>query len=387
MIHSFGARNYFSFREGFSASFQLSAKVPAVVAQGRKVSTVLGIKGANASGKTHILKSLRFLRNFISDSFSNDEGDSLLFRGYFGSERPTDFYIDFSIGDVRYSYELTATKKAVIKEVLFKKLQRKTVIAERKGNVIVNRPNEYSALDLVELKSASSLISTVAKYKIKNLPADFADIVNYFGKFTGNVACTGVVPDETMFDRESAAQFYYNVPRAFEFAKDIIKNSDLGIYDITIEKIERETGEIDYLPRFHHKASGSDEVYTLTAYDQSSGTMALFRRLAMYWMVLSDGGVLVMDEFDQNCHPMLLPSLIDLFSNPEKNPHNAQFLFTAHNSDVMDELGKYRTMLVMKKDGESYSYRLDEIPGDLIRNDRSISALYREGKIGGIPNL
>jgi len=94
-----------------------------------------------------------------------------------------------------------------------------------------------------------------------------------------------------------------------------------------------------------------------------------------------------MDEFDQNCHPMLLPPLLDLFINKESNPHGAQFLFTAHNSDVIDSLGKYRTILVSKEDGESYSYRLDEIPGDLIRNDRSISALYREGKLGGIPKL
>ena len=95
----------------------------------------------------------------------------------------------------------------------------------------------------------------------------------------------------------------------------------------------------------------------------------------------------MMDEFDQNCHPMLLPQLIDLFQDPSINTKNAQFLFTAHNSDIIDYLGKYRTILVGKESGESFSYRLDQIPGDLIRNDRSIAALYREGKIGGIPRI
>ncbi|RON39547.1 ATP/GTP-binding protein [Pseudomonas brassicacearum] len=387
MIYSFGAQNYFSFREGMSASFQLSAKVPASVAQGRRVSTVLGIKGGNASGKTNILKCLVFLQEFISTSFSLEDGDGLGFDTYFGNEEESNFYIDFKVGDVRYLYELTATPFAVVREALYKKLQRKTLIAERVGNVIVERPNDYKALDFVELKSNASLISTVAKYKIKDLPTAFADIVEYFGYMDGNVAKSGVVPDESMFKRDTASAFYYKVPEAFEFAKNIIKNSDLGIVDIEIHKSELSAGKVQYLPLFLHKVGKSDTTRYLTPFDQSSGTMALFRRLAMYWMVLDDGGVLIMDEFDQNCHPMLLPSLIKLFTDKDSNPKGAQFIFTAHNADIIDELGKYRTILVSKEDGESYSYRLDEIPGDLIRNDRSIAALYREGKIGGIPRL
>jgi hypothetical protein len=53
----------------------------------------------------------------------------------------------------------------------------------------------------------------------------------------------------------------------------------------------------------------------------------------------------------------------------------------------MDTLGKYRTFLVNKENNESFGYRLDEIPGDMLRNDRLISPIYNEGKIGGIPKL
>lgn len=387
MIYSYGARNYFSFREGMRASFQLSAKVPATIAQGRKVSTVLGIKGANASGKTHILKCLTFLHDFICSSFSLEDGDSIGYDSYFDNEEESEFYIDFKVGDIRYIYELTATPLAVVREALYKKLQRKTLIAERLGNIIVERPNDYAALDLVDLKTNASLISTVVKYKIKELPSDFADIVEYFERMDGNVAKSGVVPDESMFKRETAASFYFKVPEAFAFAKKIMMNSDLGIVDIEVHKSELSSGKVHYIPLFLHKVGKSSQSRYLTAANQSSGTMALFRRLAMYWMVLDDGGVLVMDEFDQNCHPMLLPALIKLFTEKESNPKGAQFIFTAHNADIIDELGKYRTILVSKEDGESFSYRLDEIPGDLIRNDRSIAALYREGKIGGIPKL
>lgn len=387
MIYAFGAQNYFSFREGMSASFQLSAKVPVSVSQGRRISTVLGIKGGNASGKTNILKGLAFLQEFISDSFSLEDGDGLGFDTYFGIKDESNFFIDFKVGDVRYLYELTATPFSVVREALYKKLQRKTLIVERLEDVIVERSNEFKSLDFILLKSNASLISTAVKYKIKDLPIDFLNIVEYFGNMSGNVTRVGVVPDESMFKRDTASAFYYKVDRAFEFAKNIIKNSDLGIIDIQIQKNELSAGKVQYVPMFLHKVGKSNDTRFLTAFDQSSGTMALYRRLAMYWMVLEDGGVLVMDEFDQNCHPMLLPSLIKLFTDKETNPKGAQFIFTAHNADIIDELGKYRTILVSKEDGESYSYRLDEIPGDLIRNDRSIAALYREGKIGGVPKL
>jgi AAA15 family ATPase/GTPase len=76
-----------------------------------------------------------------------------------------------------------------------------------------------------------------------------------------------------------------------------------------------------------------------------------------------------------------------LFDDPEKNINNAQLIFTTHNTDIMDKLGKYRVVLVNKQDNESFLYRLDEIPGDILRNDRSIIPAYKAGKIGGKPRL
>ena len=42
---------------------------------------------------------------------------------------------------------------------------------------------------------------------------------------------------------------------------------------------------------------------------------------------------------------------------------------------------------VNKEKNESYLYRLDEIDGDIIRNDRPLSPVYKAGKIGGVPKL
>jgi hypothetical protein len=76
-----------------------------------------------------------------------------------------------------------------------------------------------------------------------------------------------------------------------------------------------------------------------------------------------------------------------LFINPEHNPKNAQLLISTHDDAILDLLGKYRTVLVNKEDNESYAYRLDELPGELVRNYRSITSAYNKGRLGGVPKL
>lgn len=125
----------------------------------------------------------------------------------------------------------------------------------------------------------------------------------------------------------------------------------------------------------------------LTIYDESSGTQQLFKILYIYWLTLESGGVLALDEFDVHLHALILPKIIELFSNKEINTNNSQLIFTAHNTEVIDFLGKYRAILVNKDGNESYCYRLDELPSGLVRNDRPISPIYTKGKIGGVPKV
>jgi hypothetical protein len=125
----------------------------------------------------------------------------------------------------------------------------------------------------------------------------------------------------------------------------------------------------------------------LTFQEQSSGTKELYRQLGLYKIALSNGKTLVLDEFDINLHPDLLPLLVDLFEDKKTNPYNAQMIFTTHHTEIMNKLGKYKIVLVNKEDNESFLYRLDEIPGDMIRNDRPITPIYNAGKIGGKPKI
>ena len=183
----------------------------------------------------------------------------------------------------------------------------------------------------------------------------------------------------------NASLFYKNNQEAFNFAKKIIIDCDLGISDIEILSRKDENNSDVYFPIFHHIQHDTNS--WLTGHDESSGTKSLYVKLASYWIVLTNGGVLIMDEFDINFHPFMLPKLLDLFENVHTNPKGAQFLFTSHNTEIIDTLGKYRTYLVNKENNESYCYRLDEIKGDILRHGRPISPIYKDGKIGGVPKI
>jgi AAA15 family ATPase/GTPase len=212
---------------------------------------------------------------------------------------------------------------------------------------------------------------------------DFLD--TFFQKIMTNVHSLGR-NDEFLNDHEFVTEFYHNNNKIFKFVKDILRQSDTGIHDIKIRKrFDEETKETIYYPIFEYPVNEEDNF--LTFYEQSSGVKSLYQQLFVYALALQEGGILVLDEFDINLHPDLLPMLVNFFEDKKKNTKDAQFIFSTHNSDIMDRLGKYRIVLVNKIDNESFLYRLDEISGDIIRNDRPLTPIYKSGKIGGKPRL
>ena len=62
-------------------------------------------------------------------------------------------------------------------------------------------------------------------------------------------------------------------------------------------------------------------------------------------------------------------------------------IFTSVNPDNLDILGKYRSYLFEKDDGESFGYRLDEPDTNILKNDRKVSAPYRRHLLGGYPKI
>ena len=103
-------------------------------------------------------------------------------------------------------------------------------------------------------------------------------------------------------------------------------------------------------------------------------------------LVLSQGGIAILDEFDVNLHPEMVMALFNLFVQPETNPKNAQLLFSTHSHLVLSALDKYQIVLVEKNEkGFSESWRLDEMAN--VRADENYYTKYLAGAYGAVPKI
>ncbi|ROR23833.1 hypothetical protein EDB67_106139 [Vibrio crassostreae] len=390
MIRRFGFTNFTSFRESVEVNFELDGKTPENIKNGMPASTVMGIKGANGSGKTNILRALAFLSYFCTKGARDhvkgkgSEPTTLVaVDGFFNNDEPVNFYIDFDIDNIRYFYELDVKSGKIIHESLARKSQRSVNLIKRINNTITDRLKAFEDFDNFELSEDMSILEMITKFKFKHDISELRKIYSFFYNIIINVTYDGYT--ELSFDLGEETLIFYKNEHMFDFVKELIKASDSSIIDIEIRQYKDSKGDDIHLPVFIHRCeSGTEE---LTYSRQSSGTQKLYQVLSAYFAVLRRGGVLALDEFDIHLHAKMLPLIIKLFLNKKINTKNAQFIFTSHNTEIIDTLGKYRTLLVNKEDSESYGYRLDEIPGSMIRNDRPIAPLYVDGKIGGIPTI
>lgn len=381
MLLEFGCRNFFSFREGLTVSFRLDANCPSDISNGLQYAPVICVKGANASGKTQVLKAISFLSNFCTKSFDSDVDDAISVSPFFDSEEPCEFFADFNYHGTEYRYELIATDQEVKSEILYKKKQRQSKVFERIGNEFTYTPKSVAPLKSMTLRKNASVISTAHQYDLKI--KEVRDVYFFFKLIFSNVNFTGL--RERPRDIFWVTDYLKKNPKIFDFVKEFIKECDTGISDIQIFEVTDNDNKKKFAPAFLHRHG--DEDHVVVSMTESSGTKTLYRDLTSYHLALEYGGMVVADELDINLHPFLLRKIVELFLNEETNPHGAQLIFSTHNSEIMDQLGRYRVYMVNKDNNESFAYRLDDFPGDVVRNGRAISPAYKDGKIGGVPRL
>jgi AAA15 family ATPase/GTPase len=380
MILKFGTKNFFSFKNWMEIDFTFNDKVAKEFRSVSNVARVMCLKGANASGKTNALRALSFLRSFCTDSFNEKPDANLNIDAFFYNDQPTDFFVEFRNKGIDFTYEVQLTNKVILSEKISRKEKRKVVVLHRINNQIIKNVLYDSKREII-LRGNASVISTAKQYEIKELDV----IYDFFANISVNVGYLGFKHD--FLDENMLAAFYNDRPDVLEFVKKKLSQFDTGIKNIEINDYTNNKNEKIYFTIFHHFGENIDDDNMLLYHCQSSGTKSLFLYLAIYYLTLNSGGVLVLDEFDINLHPAMLPHLINIFEDPQENPLGAQLLFSTHNADVIDLMGKYRTYLFNKEKGESYCYRLDELDPSILRNDRSITPIYKSGRIGGIPQI
>lgn len=193
MILGFRVCNYRSFRDEATMSLtatRLDQGVghPIIVADDgttRDVLPVLAVLGANASGKSNVLRAIGFMRSFVLNSarsspFDRVPRDPFRFDGK--PDRPSLFEIEFALDGERFMYGFELGEDRINGEWLFTyPHKRPQTIFEREGDDFQfgKRLVGGSARAVAEIVRPNSLfLSTMATAKSREL----AKIYYFFGR-------------------------------------------------------------------------------------------------------------------------------------------------------------------------------------------------------------
>jgi energy-coupling factor transporter ATP-binding protein EcfA2 len=363
------------------------------------VLPIIGIFGANASGKTNLLRALFDMRDAVRTSFAEWATQPRVPRQPFkldpaSTDETTLYEVDLMLGasPVRYTYGFELSDERVEAEWLHAYPEGRRVVwfdreagrPEAEGGEFLFPRSGHGFRGkrdvLVPVTRPNALfLSTGATLNDPQLAA-------LHRWFVDNLWL--VTPGQDVKARSDWTQRMLADPkRGKEYRKwlvELLAIADLGISGIDID---RETGEIALR---HRNSDGSDLALDFVG-EESLGTHSWFAFLGPMLSVLDAGTVLLVDELDSSLHPTLAAEVVRLFQNPKSNPRGAQLLFTTHDatllgSAVLDRpLAREQVWITSKKtSGETELYPLEAAgPGD----DEDLERGYLRGRYGGSPRV
>ena len=344
---------------------------------------VIALFGANASGKTNVLRPINFLVRFARESASWGPDQQLPYLPFLSQEwnhKPTflSVELDGALLDwpqrAAFYYELQITdgRRTIAREDLSYRPaggRRRYLFRRRKDKVDAAPDFRLPKRDPVrgKIRSNASVISTLAQFN-----HDFS-----MKLFKGLEAIqTNVGPlDKLELPPEIATNYYSKDSDALEGLARIIAKFDLGIERVTVEQTSQ-----GQQPRFHHP--GLDMPIMLET--ESQGTQRIYSEFPRLYYVLKVGGVAVLDELDNDIHSNLLPEIVGLFQDSKTNPHAAQLVMASHNATLLEHLVKEEVYFAEKDEaGKTHLYGLADVKG--VRRDENIYAKYLAGAYGAVP--
>lgn len=418
MILNYSFENFFSFSNETFVDLTSTTKATTTLfdypySDNIKINKISAVFGPNGAGKSNLLKPLAFLSWFFNSSFTELNSDEEIpIKPHFARKNDNikinvNFVIDTKNANngfqFQYGVELNQTR-VVIESLKFKTSKFYSNIfsriydeAEKKYTYQTSKKYFKFPLELLSsTPSNTSLISFIYRLSEKNVNDDaevndelssrlIRIMAMTFASFSSNLCVNGRIEkdvDDMLMDN---TELYSKNNLIFEKVSNLISEFDIGISKLEIEEqdIITKTGESKKIkiPFAYHLHN--DDEYSLPLLYESSGTKSAYNMLYSIVSKLTYGGVAIIDELDNDLHPLLLLETIDLFKNEETNPRNAQLIFSTHTPEILKYLKKHHCFIVEKSNSESEVWRLDDIEG--IRSQDNLYTKYMSGALGGIP--
>ena len=386
----------------------------------RENYNVKGIFGRNGIGKTAIIKGIEILRNIVLDSdylilkssLLNEIINKKLKECYLSSEfliidkNNKKHVFEHSVNLKIENGKIIITKEIINKKKLDRKEILKTLIIEN-GKINKEKSNYFKNLDEIEklsmnLLDRKSIIKLIIDNVEKNIEKEgtnelksekfefiylyvlylkvnvfihledshykmvyinfenqnwldkiYVDYINQEAKKRNILSKT----------KEKIENLNKNLKRKERFLK--LFNPELNKIEFEKKDFDENYYEIEYV--FNYKD------YKINFEYESMGMKSLFRLFDVLDTV-NNSGIVFVDEIDMSIHDLYLNRLIEFFAENGKG----QFVFTAHNTSILDTLKKYKNSI-------DFMTEYQEIKPWIKNGNYSPRKQYLEGMLPNMP--
>ena len=400
MLYRLEVENFFSIRDPQVLDLSVDGKVtdhegrfaPVFHGADMRVPKVIALYGANASGKTTVLRALEFIVTMIRESVANPG------LGFIGCERFNDtesrdrpIRLAIELGGIMnltpdimrriengesveqgvYRYELEIElRNGVAQRIAFEALRQKPS-GQGKWQRVYERDAEG------KVKGSRSFSLSGFQHLVTTLAGNHT-VLSSFAKFQHPAAQLFVYtkPPELRPDRETI-DYLRDRPGIVSQLNDELSRIDVGVEELRFQ--DTATGP---QPMFKHAGLEIEMGWLL----ESHGTRAFIKMFPAIMFALETGGVVVIDEMDSAIHPTVLPALVRWFYDKDgRNKSDAQLWLSCHSASLLDDLQKEEIVICEKdRKGRTHFHSLMDMK---VRRDGNHYRKYLSGAYGGVPHI
>jgi uncharacterized protein len=395
--------NFYSIKEEVILDFR-AAKINSANAKAIKANTfrqdntdilkTLVLYGANASGKSNIIKAIRFCNAMVFESHNHNENTVYNFAPFkFDNynNKPSTYVIRFILNEIEYEYSFSLIRTAIITESLFYYPNgRIKEIFTRDERIGKTKKDKYKFTEVIKRPwdvAENTSNKTLYISRASQMDRDIAkDIFNYFHKtFVLDFLGFGMsaIEDITNHNQHQLIEALKIADSDIEEVKiKVLKKPGKNIQaDLTSMTIKVEDVVQDHLQiKTFHKTNPGIAFDFLT--EESQGTIRLFFIMLTLLDVIKNDKILIIDEIEESLHPKIIEFIFNLFRAGSKS----QLLCTTHNTQFLN-LKKFRKdqiYFVNKgENGASDLYSLYDYSD--FRDTMNLEKAYLQGRFDAVP--
>ena len=379
MVLEIRLSNMFSFRDEVTLDLQ-AAKIQTKKARelegnlfsvdGEQMLKSVALFGANASGKSNVIKAIRACVNMVRSSHNYNVDTRFAispfkFEDY--ANKPSSFYIRFLLNGVEYEYSFSCMHDEIITETLYYYPNgRKSLVFSRDESRGTEKKDIYEFKTVIKRPfdvADNTSKKTLYISRASQMDREIAQKIFLF-------FCHDIVLDYQVANIDSLDNLF---KERKEQMLEVLRTADSDIIDFKIQN--------NAITTFHRtNPSVAFDFET----EESEGTKTLFRVMVRMIGIIHEGKMLLVDEIDNSLHTQLVEFVIGMFNHSD----HAQLIYTTHNTHLLNTDFQRRDQVYFvnkREDGSSDLYSLFDFKD--FRDTLDMEKAYLQGRFDAIPTI